>query len=111
MMPRPQQLSLWPACQLSPIPEVRACAPLWTPESAASNAAELERLLPRRPRPDEVDCPWCGEIVPVDYDLGVSAGGGAWTRYAGLDDHQRPDGQRCRGTYEALEQLAGRGVS
>lgn len=37
------QLSLWGAGQLSPIPEVRESAPLWAPESAAGNAAELER--------------------------------------------------------------------
>ena len=102
------QLHLFSRATLSVLPEVRACAPFWAPESAAGNAAELERLLPRRPRPDAVDCPWCGQAVAVDYALGVSAGGGGWTRYAGLDDHQRPDGQRCRGTYEALEVLRGR---
>ena len=99
------QLHLFSRGPTSALPEVRDSAPSWTPESADANTAELERLLPRRPRPDEVDCPWCGGSVPVDYELGVSAGGGVWTRYAGLADHQRPDGQRCRGTYEALADL------
>lgn len=100
------QLHLFSRALTSALPEVRDSAPFWAPESAAGNAAELERLAARRGSPPtEVDCPWCGAVVAVVPDLGVSAGGGAWTRYAGLDDHQRPDGQRCYGTFQALADL------
>lgn len=71
------QLSLWGAGQLSPIPEVRESAPLWPPESAAGNAAELERLAARRGSPPtEVDCPWCGAaLTPPVAALYVEEGG------------------------------------
>lgn len=98
------QLSLWRAGCLSPIPEVRDSAPLWPPESAESNAAELERLVRLRGRtPTEADCPWCGQTAAVVYSRG--SGDGSSLRYGALDDHLRPDGQRCRGTYEALADL------
>lgn len=98
------QLHLFSPASTSALPEVRDSAPLWPPESAESNATELERLVRLRGRtPTEADCPWCGQTAAVVYSRG--SGDGSSLRYGALDDHLRPDGQRCRGTYEALADL------